>query len=268
MLLYIENMPKFEKILPSKESYKSLSRPITVVSRSILANSIVTKHSHAWGQFVYANEGVLLVATPKKRYIVPPEQGVWIIPEVEHEVTAITHVSLTSFYFDNGLLDKLPKQCCVLAINTFLKGLILEASTVNNDYIWSGADGLLLRLITERLSLAPAVVFELPFPKDRRLLTILSMIQEQPACAYGLDEWGEIVGASSRTLSRLFKSETGLNYSQWRTRLNIQIAIGQLTKGELISNIALNLGYESPSAFTHMFRVNTGMTPSFYRDRK
>jgi AraC-like DNA-binding protein len=254
------------KIPSSIESKQSLSKPITVVSRIIYVNSVVVKHRHSWGQFVYANKGVLLVVTDANSYIVPPEQGVWLLPNVSHEVTAITNVKLTSFYFDNQLLEKLPEQCCVLRIDHFLKALILEANLVTNDYLWSGADGLLLRLILEKLSLAPNVIFQLPFPKDPKLLTMLSLLQKDPSNKYKLKQWGEIIGASSRTISRLFKKETGLSYSIWRQRFNIQIAISLLSKGEPISNISSHLGYETPSAFTHMFKTNTGMTPSSYRE--
>ena len=261
-------MPKYKEILPSPESSANLRAPITVVSRSISANSVVKKHSHSWGQFVYANKGVMSVVTDTDSYIVPPEQGVWLLPKIEHEVTAITNVALTSFYFEMDLVDRLPKKCCVLSINNFLKTLILEASFIANDSNRSKADELLLRLILEKLSLAPNVIFQLPFPKDSRLLTMLSIIQAEPSNRYSLKQWGKLIGASNRTLSRLFKDDTGLNYSEWRQRLNIQIAIGQLMRGEPISNISSYLGYESPSAFTHMFKINTGMTPSFYRERK
>jgi len=261
-------MPKFKKINPSLESSQQLSMPITVISRSIAANSVVDRHRHSWGQFVYANKGVLLVVTATDRYIVPPEQGVWLLPEIDHEVSAITKVELTSFYFNNDLLDQLPDKCCVLRVNDFLKALILEANNITNDYLWSEADSLLLRLILDRLSLAPNVIFQLPYPKDSRLLTMLSLIQEEPSNGYNLEEWGKIVGASARTLSRLFKNETGLSYRIWRQRLNIQMAISKLSSGMSITNISLYLGYESPSAFIHMFKENTGMTPSFYRDKE
>lgn len=242
--------------------------PITVVSRSIAANSGVDKHSHSWGQFVYANKGVLLVVTDTDRYIVPPEQGVWLLPGVAHEVSAISKVELTSFYFDNDLLGELPDKCCVLSVNFFLKTLIIEADSIAKNHLFSGSDDLLLKLILNRLSLAPDTIFQLPYPKDSRLLTMLSLIDNEPSNRYKLEQWGEKIGASSRTISRLFKKETGLNYTTWRQRLNIQIAISQLSKGMSITSISLCLGYESPSAFTHMFKENTGMTPSFYRDNK
>ena len=260
-------MPNFSHIAPSKESKQQLSNPITVVSRLIAMNSIVAKHSHSWGQFVYAHKGVLIVTTTDERYIVPPEQGVWLLPEVEHEVTAISDVALTSFYFDNALLDKLPAKSCVLTINNFLKVLILEANQITFDYDWNGTDGRLLQLILDRLSLAPAVIFQLPFPKDPRLLTMLSALQKEPSLGHNLAQWGKIVGASTRSLSRLFKNETGLSYRVWRQRLNIQIALSELSKGTSVTNISLHLGYESPSAFIHMFKENTGVTPKNYRDK-
>jgi len=261
-------MPKLIKIAPSKESNSVLSNPITVVRRAIAMNSVVSKHSHSWGQFVYAHSGVLAVSTPSNKYIVPPEQGVWLLPNVDHEVTAISNVQLTSFYFDVELLNVLPLKCCVLTVNAFLKALITEANNIEIDYLWHSTDGRLLRLILDRLTQAPNEVFQLPYPKEHRLLALLAEIQIAPENNNSLDEWGKIVGASARTLSRLFKKETGLSYSEWRQRLNIQIAITQLSLGKSITSISLHLGYESPSSFIHMFKSKTGMTPTFYRENR
>ncbi len=266
MTTNIDNMPKLFKITPSKASEQLLSRPITVVSRTIAMNSVVSKHSHSWGQFVYAHSGVLAVSTSLNRYIVPPEQGVWLLPEIEHEVTAISNVQLTSFYFDVTLLGVLPDECCVLKVDDFLKALIKAANNIRNDYQWHSSDGRLLHLILDRLTQAPSEVFQLPYPKDHRLLALLSEIQAAPEKNYNLAEWGNIVGASARTLSRLFKKETGLSYSEWRQRLNTQLAITQLSLGKSITSISLYLGYESPSAFIYMFKRKTGVTPNFYRD--
>lgn len=266
MTINIDKMPKLIAIAPSKESEQELKNPITVVSRFITMNSIVNKHSHSWGQFVYAHSGVLAVSTPLNRYIVPPEQGVWLLPEIEHEVIAVSNVELTSFYFEVSLLDALPDECCVLSVNAFLKALIKEANTIKSDYEWHSTDGRLLHLILDRLVQAPNEIFQLPYPKDHRLLNLLREIQSSPENNNTLDEWGRVVGASSRTLSRLFKKETGLSYSEWRQRLNIQIAISQLSFGKSITSISLYLGYESPSSFIHMFKTKTGMTPNFYRD--
>jgi len=261
-------MPTLTTIAPSKESEQVLSNPITVVSRTIAMNSVVSKHRHHWGQFVYAHSGVLAISTPLNKYIVPPEQGVWLLPEIEHEVTALSNVKLTSFYVDVTLHNQLPAQCCVLQVNDFLKVLIKEADNIKSDYQWNSTDGRLLRLILDRLTQAPNEVFQLPYLNDPRLLALLNEIQAAPDSNNTLAQWGKIVGASARTLSRLFKKETGLSYNEWRQRLNIQIAITQLSLGYSINRISLHLGYESPSSFIYMFKKKTGMTPNYYRDKK
>jgi len=257
-------MPSFKEISPSKESTKALSHPITVINRAIAMNSIIKKHRHNWGQFIYANQGVLTVTTTNARYIVPPEQGVWITPETNHEVTAISPVELTSFYFDNVLLKDLPQECCVLCVSDFLKNLIVEAKNIGKDYSWQETDGRLLRLIRDRISSAANVTFQLPSPRDPKLLSILNKLQSQPSNRNTLEQWGNILGASARSLSRSFKKETGLSYSEWRQRLYIQMAITLISKGESISNISLDLGYESSSAFIHMFKNKTGITPGLF----
>lgn len=250
---------------PSKASQQALNVPVKVVQRDIPMQYKIERHRHEWGQFVYATHGVMVVETPRHRYIVPPEQGVWLLPLVEHEVWSLTHVSLTSFYIATEMLGHMPEESGVLDISPFLKVLIDEARFFSDDYAWEDTQGLHLRLILHTLSKAPAAVFQLPFPSDKRLVTMLDSIHQTPSNKDSLEQWGKIVGASSRTLSRLFKRETGLHYSEWRQRLTIQLAIRKLAEGNTIANVAHELGYDSPSAFTYMFREKTGLRPSVFK---
>ncbi|WOI38994.1 helix-turn-helix transcriptional regulator [Alteromonas sp. CI.11.F.A3] len=250
---------------PSEASQEPLNVPVKVVQRDIPKQFEIEMHSHEWGQFVYASKGVMLVETPEHCYIVPPEQGVWLLPHVNHKVRALTHVFLTSFYIATEMLIHMPQESGVLEVSPFLQVLIDEAKYFSGDYTWEDTQGLHLRLILHTINKAPSAIFQLPFPSDKRLVAILYAIRETPSNNYSLEQWGNTVGASSRTLSRLFKKETGLHYSEWRQRLIIQIAIGKLNEGGIIANVAHDLGYESPSAFTYMFREKTGMTPSAFK---
>lgn len=56
----------------------------------------------------------------------------------------------------------------------------------------------------------------LPLPKDRRLVAICNALQESPADTRSLSDWAGKVGASERTLARLFVRETGLGFGVWR----------------------------------------------------
>ena len=257
-------MPNFDLIKPSDESFQPLKKPITVVNRYIAKQSIVAKHSHNWGQFVYSKKGVIVVKTCTDKYIIQPEQGMWLISNTLHEVMALSDVTLTSLYINNEISQQLSVACKILEVNEFLKCLMKEASTIPSNYYWQSSDGRLLRLIVDRLSLASEVRLNLPYPKDGRLTKLLGKMQESPSDRKSLNEWGKIIGASSRTISRLFKQETGLNYSEWRARFLIQTAISRLVLGDSITSISLFLGYDSTAAFTYMFKEKTGVTPKKY----
>jgi AraC-like DNA-binding protein len=79
-----------------------------------------------------------------------------------------------------------------------------------------------------------------------------------------LDDMALDVGASARTLIRLFPKETGLPYRQWVQQVHLAHAFEMLARGESVGTVARSLGYASPSAFTSMFRRMLGRTPQHY----
>ena len=80
-------------------------------------------------------------------------------------------------------------------------------------------------------------------------------------------EWGRVVGASERTLSRRFTEETGLTFTEWRTQARLIAALPRLAHGAAVANVALEVGYANPSAFIAAFRRVFGVTPRAYFDR-
>jgi len=257
-------MPNYNRVTASDESNKPLAQPIVVVNRQLDVNTWVEKHQHSWGQFVYAKHGVMAVITEQGRYLIPPEQGVWVPANIDHEIITSTDVELTSLYLADNEIKDMPLSCQVLRVSPFLKALLSEAKTVNKDYQWQNTEGRLLRLIRDRIASAEPIELQLPYPKDKRLKEIVSRLQKFPALKTDLNSWGKFVGASVRTLSRTFKRETGITYSEWKQRLSLQIAIKQLYMGDSVGNIAINLGYESSSAFIYMFKKHMKVTPSNY----
>ena len=69
---------------------------------------------------------------------------------------------------------------------------------------------------------------------------------------------------SERHLARLFARETGLSLGAWRRQALLLASLSRLAAGEPVTHVALDLGYDSPSAFTAMFRRTLGVTPSRY----
>ena len=119
-------------------------------------------------------------------------------------------------------------------------------------------------VLFDELKAAPLEPIHLPMPRDRRLRRLAEAMIEKPDSRFTIDEWGARIGASQRTVSRLFQSETGMSFTRWRQQLHVGLALQRLAAGDLVTNIAGDLGYESVSAFIAMFRRMLGTTPARY----
>ena len=109
-----------------------------------------------------------------------------------------------------------------------------------------------------------AAQLSLPLPQDARAKRVCEALLDSPAEDRSLAEWGRAVGASSRTLARLFVRETGMSYGVWVQRMRLSLAVERLALGESVTRIALELGYATPSAFSAMFRRVLGTSPHRY----
>jgi len=105
---------------------------------------------------------------------------------------------------------------------------------------------------------------ELPIPEDDRLKKIYKQLSTTPGDNRTLGEWGLEVGASGRTLARRYRIETGMSFGQWRQQLRILEALKRIGMQEPVTTVAIELGYDSPSAFISMFRKALGQTPGKY----
>jgi AraC-like DNA-binding protein len=79
-------------------------------------------------------------------------------------------------------------------------------------------------------------------------------------------DWDEptVVGASARTLARLFAAETGMGFERWRTTARLAAALPLLAAGTPVGTTARRVGYATPSAFVAAFRREIGTTPADY----
>ena len=80
-------------------------------------------------------------------------------------------------------------------------------------------------------------------------------------------QWASSANASARTLARLFLAETGLTFGAWRQQARVLEAMGRLGSGAPVTEVALDLGYESVSAFSAMFRRAAGTSPRQYQQQ-
>lgn len=221
-------------------------------------------HKHVPIQFLYASAGVMTVSTPQGVWVVPPFCAVWIPSETDHKIFALGSLALRSLYIrPEAILDP-PSQCCVVSVPPLLRELILHAAEFPADYQKDSPEERVMDVIWDMVQTLDTAPLRLPLPQDERLLKITQHLMQDPADKRTLDEWGGMTGATSRTLARLFQKETGMSFTRWRQRARLLEALRQLARGESVTFVAMNLGYDSVSAFVAMFRKALGSTPGQY----
>ncbi|MFE7741087.1 helix-turn-helix domain-containing protein [Nocardia sp. NPDC057455] len=101
-------------------------------------------------------------------------------------------------------------------------------------------------------------------PTDPRARQVADALAADPADPRTLAEFAVHVAASPRTLARLFVSQTGLGFGQWRTQARLAASLPLLAAGLPVARIAGRVGYGTPSAYVAAFRRAVGIPPGRY----
>jgi AraC-like DNA-binding protein len=235
--------------------------PIHGLGMELALGGTIEAHRHARGQVMTAPAGVITVKVAGRSYVVSGKRGVWIPEGVPHEVLASTDVKLRNLQISRALAPGLPDSACLIAVSPLFAEL-LGSAVEGEQWVQEGSrEAKILELLIMEFHVANDLVFSFPEPRDARLRKICSALQRNPADNRSLAEWSAIAGACTRTLERLFHRETGLTFAQWRRQLRLQDAIIRLHRGQPVTSVAFDAGYDNTSSFIEMFRRMTGRTP-------
>jgi len=244
--------------------YQHLPQPVTAMAKDFAPSDRTGPHTHPRGQLVYAVSGVMRISTPHGFWTLPPLRALWVPPGTPHAIEMADAVSMRTLYVHPDAAAALWPRCQVVEVSDLLRELILALAAEPIRYDVAGRAGQIAALLLTELRAAPAIPIRIPWPQDRRLQTVCRAILAQPGTARTVHEWGDAVGASGRTLIRLFQSELGLNYRQWVQQVRLAEALSRLSLGQPVARVAAELGYRSPSAFSAMFRRALGAPPQHY----
>ncbi|KDN56419.1 AraC family transcriptional regulator [Flavobacterium seoulense] len=229
-----------------------------------VTNAVCLSHAHPRAQLIYATSGVMNVVVNNQIWVVNPLQGLWIPGGMEHQVSFQKDVNLYSVFIDPSFADELPKDTFSFDISVFLKQLLFKIISFEKDNAISISQRRIMDVFLDELALiVPSATF-LPTTNHLQLKNVVNLLLNDVASKYTIDYYAEISFMSSRTLSRLFIKELGMNFSDWRIRLKLLEAIKRLGEKQSIKEIAFDLGYENTSAFIFMFKKHLGKTPSNY----
>jgi AraC-like DNA-binding protein len=218
-------------------------------------------HYHDVQQLVYPSSGVLAISTSAGSWIVPPQRAVWIPAGVahSHQAHGPTHMRTLAFPASADPLGL--DSPAVLAVSPLLREIVLALTTDADPPYTARQRASLERVALDQLRRVGQLPVRLPALADDRLRAIAALLRANPADDRTLAEFGAAVGASERTLSRLFRRETGMSFPHWRTQFRLQHALVLLAAGASVTSTALACGWANPSAFIEAFRHAFGSTP-------
>jgi AraC-like DNA-binding protein len=247
----------------------ALERPLEGLAHEYAPGDQIPLHQHPFAQLLYASSGVMTVTTEHGTWVVPAERAVWVPTRVGHAIRMTGRVSMRTIYLSDALGPLAGGACCVVQVSALLRESILRAVDFAQPYRADGPEARLVAVIADEIRAAPVAPLHLPLPSDPRARRVADALRTDPGDPRTLAEWARVAGASARTLERLFERETKLAFAAWRQQARLLRGLEQLAAGEPVTSVALDLGYETPSAFIAMFRRALGTSPGrYFRERQ
>ena len=252
--------------------------PVRAKMRELNKDTLILPHAHPWAQLAISTGGVIRLTLADATYLVPPHRAVWIPPNVQHASTMVETARLYTLYFLPEALGGGPQarwmeqapwqQCRVMDASALLRALVVEMDLRSDQAAPLTAaeqerERHLSALVCEEIRRAPVIHVGVRLPQDKRLKHLCEAVLEDPTRHETLEEWALNTGASLRTVARLFRSELGCTFTQWRQQVVLAKAVAMAARQQPIAHIAAELGY-TPSAFSALVRRTLGMTAATF----
>ena len=219
---------------------------------------------------MYAARGVLSVHTERGTSIVPANRIAWIPAGFTHYHRAHSDTDMRILFLPPSLARLASGHPAVFMVSGLAREILLALTGPGNydraaRHYDRAALARLRRVLVDELHEAHEQPLQLPEPHDDRLQAIAEILYQQPADNTSLAELGQTIGASGRTLSRLFHNELGMTFYEWRTQLRIYHALVLLADGHDTTHVAHACGWANPSSFIAAFTSIMGTTPGRHR---
>lgn len=237
---------------------------IHAVARDYPNGAMIGEHCHIDGQFIHATAGVMEIRADRQMWLIPPQRALWIPPRLPHGLRARGAVSLRTLYIAQDEARELNDTPRGFVVPPLLRQLILQALEPCMRRDLQRQHHLNAVLMDELRALVPDAL-SLAMPSDPRLARACADILARPDGEHRIERLAHESGASVRTLTRLAQDELGCPLSTWRQQVRILSSIPMLIAGKPVTFVAQAMGYETPGAYSAMFKRMMGVQPHLYR---
>lgn len=217
---------------------------------------------------LYAKTGTLRLEAEGLRWTLPPARAALI--KADHPVTIaiLTQLTTASVLFAPDFMPMPLRAVTVFDVSPLARELIHECRDFGPDTpLTPYARSLFktLSIVALKLTETPSP-FVLPVPRSPQLQHALDLTEARSAGQPTFEAIARATAQSPRALSRRFAVEMGISWQQALRRIRLTRAVELLASTTLpVTEIAMEVGYSSLSAFNTAFRELVAMSPSQYR---
>ena len=218
---------------------------------------------------LYAMAGTMRLEARGRRWTLPPARAALIAAEEPITISILSRLTSASVLFAPDFMPVPRHVLSVFDISPLARELIGECRQ------WGPESGPLSPYARNVFALLADVVCTLaetptpcvmPVPTSPELTRAIKLTEETAAAKPTFVEIARATGQSPRALARRVSGELGMTWSEALRRIRIIRAVEALAGTEApVTEIALEVGYNSISAFNAAFRDLTGKSPTEYR---
>lgn len=253
-------------INPTLDPYERGSPDAVVSLRKYSSGTVFARHTHSRGQFAYASTGALKMFTDQGNWVVPPQRALWVPACVSHEMHMRGDVTMINTYLNEAASIRagLPEHCQVYNVSPLLRHLLEAALAIDPEQSPNIRSQSVQTLLVDEIGAMSELPLSAPLPSEPRLAQSCHRFLDAPTQNISISEMASWSNMSRRTFTRSFREATGMSFVFWRQQVCLLEATSRLSNGSSITEVAIDLGYSSPSAFTSVFRRNLGDSPGRY----
>lgn len=236
------------------------------------------RHQHQEHEFFLPLQGEITVSYEGQTIKAGPGRMLYIPPDLDHSFSSSAQGSgeRVIWLIENKIwkkhIDKNYKPC-VMPMNSLVKELIFyllihHEAKGKNYFISALVESLRDSLDTADLGRLDLTAKHLSGKiQDVRIQKVLDLIENEIS-SISLTELAKRSGLSLRNFNRLFLKECGLSPKDYIILRRVEIGKRLLRETKMtVTDISLEVGYNSLSKFIETFKKWTGVLPSDYRSQ-
>ncbi len=218
---------------------------------------------------LYSAKGTVRLETEERSWMLPPTRAAWIAANVPIKIEIKKPVTCCSILFDIDFVKTPEPHCNVFEMTPLAREMVLACREwgpeVEQFDEYAAQLFKTVAMVCTKLSDTPCETW-VPLGDSKQLKAALTTTQNRLADYVMFAEIAQAANLSERSLARRFAEETGMTWRQMQRRMRMIRAMELLAEdSQQVTNVALDVGYNSLSAFNAAFREFTGQSPSEYR---